>query len=147
MSSIIRNKIIYVVEDSDEDFEAVRRALKKVGLSECIITRYSDGDSMLEFVIDENSLNAASRPDLILLDLNLPGVSGVEILREIRRQGRFRHVPVVIISTAESEYTLSNMIELGADRYIHKPVNFNKFVEEIGELAEYWIEYLSKKIG
>lgn len=133
--NVLREHSIVVVEDSEEDFAAFRRALKKNEVEASII-RFSDGEALLGALRDE----ARPRPpSLVILDLNLPALSGVEVLRELRTDERLRSIPVVVLTTSADPKDVQRCYDLGVGGYFLKEGDFAEFCEKIGSLAEYWL--------
>lgn len=130
---------ILVVEDSDDDFEATQRAFKRAGNLINPLVRCEDGQEALDYLQkawDEIHL----KPGIVLLDLNLPGVDGREVLKELKDNVRLRSIPVVILTTSDSSRDIDECYQLGANTFIQKPVKLNNFFEAINKLKEYWFE-------
>lgn len=133
---------ILVVEDSDEDFETLTRLMKRA----CIVNpifRCCDGEEALEFLNPEsfNSAGGApSRPSLVLLDLNLPGTDGREVLQHIKQTARLSAIPVVILTTSSNPKDLEFCYANGANSYLLKPMSLKKFQRSIKILIDYWFE-------
>lgn len=133
---------ILLVEDSPEDFEATVRALKRAGLANPI-HRCEDGDEALEFLFRRGRYAdpaSAPRPGIILLDLNLPGTDGREVLAEIKADAALRAIPVVILTTSTDERDVERCYSAGANSYIKKPVDLDGFMRAIQRLKEFWFE-------
>ncbi len=135
------DRIILLVEDNPDDEMLTLRALKKNNIgNEVIVVR--DGTEALAFLFctgayanrDPNHL-----PELILLDLRLPRVDGIEVLRRIRADERMTLLPVVILTSSNADRDLVDSYKFGANAYIHKPVHFNEFIEAIRELGLYLV--------
>lgn len=132
---------ILLVEDSPEDLELTRRALKNANLSNHIqIAR--DGAEALDFIFCEGP-HAARRiedtPKLILLDLKLPKVDGLEVLQRIKGDPRTKHIPVVVLTSSKEQTDVVKSYSLGVNSYIVKPVNFESFSRAVQELGIYWL--------
>ena len=127
---------ILLVEDNPDDELLAMRALKKNNiLNEVKVAR--DGAEALEYL---ESLSAdEALPELILLDLQLPKVSGLEVLKAIRENPRTQLLPVVILTSSDEEKDLVSSYQLGANSYIRKPVDFSQFVEAVQQLGIYWL--------
>jgi CheY-like chemotaxis protein len=130
---------ILLVEDSPEDFEAAKRAFRKSGLKNPII-RCSDGDEALEFLFRRGSFADAPRPGVVLLDLNLPGTDGREVLAEIKAAPQLKHIPVIVLTTSSDDRDVQACYQAGASSYIQKPVDLDGFMRAIERLNDYWFE-------
>jgi len=126
---------ILIVEDSADDFEATRRAFSKANLRNTIVHALS-GDEALLYL----SSDAAAKPGLILLDLNMPGQDGRATLKIIKHTPDLKKIPVVILTTSDDERDVKACYELGANTYIQKPVDFDGLIAAIRQLKEYWFE-------
>lgn len=132
---------IVLIEDNPHDAELVLRALKKHGLANKL-QLLQDGAEALDFIFAtgayaEREIN--HRPKLILLDLKLPKVDGLEILRRIKADERTRSVPVVVMTSSQEEKDIVESYSLGVNSYIVKPVDFDKFVQSVADLGLYWL--------
>ena len=135
-------QVILLVEDSEEDYEATRRAFRKAGLLNSL-RRVEDGDEALDYLHRHGKYAdpaTSPRPGIILLDLNLPGTDGREVLREIKADMRLRSVPVVVLTTSEDQNDIQTCYDNGANSYMHKPVDLDRFFEAIQRLRDYWLE-------
>jgi two-component system response regulator len=132
-------KIILLVEDNPSDIELTKRALTKSHVANEMIV-VQDGQEAINFFFG-NGKNEAIKtlPAVVLLDLKLPRVDGLEVLRQIRLHERTRLLPVVILTSSKAEEDIIRSYELGANSYIQKPVDFNQFVEAIKNLGLYWL--------
>lgn len=130
-------KVILLIEDNPDDEALTLRALKKNNiLNEVRVAR--DGQEAVDYFFGEN---AASNPEpaVVLLDLKLPKVDGLEVLRRIRADERTKTQPVVILTSSKEEQDLLNGYRLGANSYIRKPVDFVQFMEAVKQLGLYWL--------
>jgi len=119
-------KRILLVEDNADDVELTLRALRTHhAKAEAVVAR--DGVEALEMLFGTNQAFARALPTLVLLDLNLPKVSGLEVLRRIRADARTLELPVVIMTTSKEERDIVDGYKLGANSYVHKPVKFEDF--------------------
>lgn len=136
-----KNKTILLVEDNLDDEELTIRALKKKNiLNDVVVAR--DGAEALDYIFGEGKhagRDLSVMPELILLDLNLPKISGLDVLRRIRSNERTKLLPVVILTTSSEERDRIESYKLGANSYIRKPVNFEQFSEAILQLGVYWL--------
>ncbi|MCQ2003382.1 response regulator [Rhizobium sp. NRK18] len=125
---------ILMVEDSEDDFEATMRAFRRANLRNPIL-RAASGDEAIE-LLD----NAKHKPGLILLDLNMPGMDGRQLLTVLKQREDTRKTPVVILTTSDDERDVDACYQLGANTYIQKPVNLDGLFAAIQRLKEYWFE-------
>lgn len=137
----MHNKIILLVEDNPDDEALTLRALKKNNiLNEVIVAR--DGVQALDYLFARGS-HAGRTPDrqptLTLLDLKLPKVDGLEVLKQIRANPATQMLPVVILTSSKEEQDVINGYRLGANSYIRKPVDFMQFMEAVRQLGLYWL--------
>jgi CheY-like chemotaxis protein len=145
-----RQKVVLVIEDSPEDFEATVRILRKSGLTSPIF-RCIDGEEALEFLFHRGPYSdreLAPRPNVILLDLNLPGTDGRDVLVEIKSDAHLKLIPVVVLTTSSDERDIAMCYEAGANSYMQKPVDMHGFVSSIQLLKDYWFEMvILPKVG
>ncbi|WP_291430719.1 response regulator [Deinococcus sp.] len=125
---------VLVVEDSDEDYQATLWAMQKLARTD-LLERCTDGDDALERLSDRTR----PCPKLVLLDLNMPGTDGREVLEFIRSSPYLRFLPVVILSTSASERDVNDCYELGASAYLLKPVNFAQYTEQLRITLDFWL--------
>lgn len=130
---------ILLVEDSPEDFEATQRAFRRSGLKNPIV-RCEDGEEALDYLFRRGQYSYAQRPGVILLDLNLPGTDGRQVLAEIKKDESLKQIPVVVLTTSADERDISACYNAGANSYIQKPVDIDGFVKAIERLNGYWFE-------
>lgn len=131
---------ILLVEDNPNDVELTLRALKQHRIVNRVhVAR--DGAEALEFFLgtDASGRRTDARPKLILLDLKLPKVSGLEVLRRLKAEERTRTIPVVILSSSREEPDIAEAYKLGANSYVVKPVEFGHFAEAVKQLGLYWM--------
>jgi two-component system response regulator len=134
------NNVILLVEDNPDDEALTLRALKKVKLmNEVRVAR--DGVEALDMLTGTGSCAGKPplTPQVVLLDLKLPKVDGLEVLRRLRADPLTRRQPVVILTSSKEEKDLVESYELGANSYVRKPVDFNQFVEAVNQLGLYWL--------
>jgi len=130
-----RRASVLLAEDSPDDVEITRRALKRVQLGcELVVTR--DGEEVLLRLLDPHE----APPDLLLLDINLPKVNGLQVLAEVRRQSSLAGLPVVMMSASAREEDVKQSYQLGANTYIQKPVVFDQFLASLEVFGRYWFE-------
>jgi two-component system, response regulator len=130
---------ILLIEDSDEDYEAVRWALRRLG-REVPLLRSPDGDSALDQLRGEGRWSGQPLwPALILLDLNLPGTDGRDVLADLKADRRLRSVPVVIMTTSSNPRDIQECAALGANSYTLKVVDFDRFVSRLQLMLDFWL--------
>ncbi len=128
-------KILLV--DNPDDVELTLRAFKKHNLANEIIVA-KDGEEALNILLPQKKENA-ELPDLILLDLKLPKVDGLEVLRQVKGNPETKPIPVVILTSSREEKDLMESYHLGVNSYIRKPVDFEQFTEVVIQLGLYWL--------
>ncbi len=132
---------ILLVEDNPRDEELTLRALKKRNLANSVhVVR--DGAEALDYIFASGVYADRSMerpPKVVLLDLKLPKVDGLEVLREIKSDERTKAIPVVVLTSSREEKDMVESYRLGVNSYIVKPVNFDKFLDSVGELGLYWL--------
>ncbi len=133
---------ILLVEDSPEDFVMTERSLRTAGLMNPI-KHYDNGDDALEFLkIRRNNGQGSADPlpGVIILDLNLPGTDGREVLSEIKKDEFLKVIPVIILTTSSDDRDIRACYTIGANSYIQKPLNFEGFIKAMTRLKDYWFE-------
>jgi two-component system, response regulator len=134
-------RIILLVEDNPNDEALTLRALKKSNiLNPVIVAR--DGAEALDYLFARGAYQdrkPAGNPEVVLLDLKLPKVDGLEVLRQIRAAERTKLLPVVVLTSSVEEQDLLRGYALGANSYVRKPVDFNQFVDAVKQLGLYWL--------
>jgi two-component system response regulator len=135
------DKTILLVEDNADDEELTIRALKKNKVTNSLVVA-RDGVEALDFLFGTGAhagRDIAMLPGLVLLDLKLPKIDGLEVLRRIRADERTRRMPVTVLTSSKEEQDLIKSYDLGANSYIRKPVDFNQFTEAVRQLGMYWL--------
>ncbi len=133
---------ILLVEDSEDDYEATTRAFKKANLHHPVAWCQS-GQEALDFLRQEGDYKKevkAQHPDLVLLDLNMPGMDGRKTLQLIKEDNNLKKIPVIILTTSGDERDIETCYRMGANTYVQKPVNFDGLIEAIRGLKEYWFD-------
>lgn len=137
-----QNRTLLLVEDSPEDREATIRAFKKCGFLAPIIC-CTDGDDALDYLHRQGKYQppaVAPRPSLILLDLNLPGTDGRQVLAELKADAELKTIPVVVLTTSTNHRDISSSYLAGASSYVAKPVDVDSFLRTIASLKSWWFE-------
>jgi CheY-like chemotaxis protein len=132
---------ILLVEDNPDDRELTIRALKKHGVANHIFT-VQDGAEALDFLFGSGAYSERDlihRPALILLDLKLPKVDGIEVLRAIKADDRTKTIPVVVLTSSRENTDVAECYRMGVNSYIVKPVEFAEFSDTVGQLGMYWM--------
>ena len=131
---------ILLVEDNFNDAELIIRALRKVNLANNLI-QLKDGAEALDFLFPKNNFKEAAEqlPKLILLDIKMPRVNGIEVLQKIKSHQLTKFIPVVIMTSSKEEQDIVKTYELGVNSYVVKPVEFNSFAKAVSELGLYWM--------
>ena len=131
---------ILLVEDSDADAELIIRALRKSSLVNKVV-RLRDGVEAIEFVFREGAFSRRSggQPRLILLDLKMPRLGGIDVLRRLKSDQRTQTLPVVMLTSSAEEQDIAESYHLGVNSYLVKPVEFPAFVELVARLGMYWV--------
>ena len=130
---------ILLVEDNPGDVRLTKEALKEGKVYSNLHT-VKDGVEAMEFLRRQGKYKDAPRPDIILLDLNLPRKDGREVLAEIKEDPDLRRIPVVVLTTSKAEEDIVRTYDLGAESYVTKPVTFDSLVDVVRTLGRYWLE-------
>jgi len=134
-------KVILLVEDNEDDAELTLRALKKNKILNKVVVA-KDGVEALDYLFASGSYaerDEGERPTLVLLDLKLPKIDGLEVLRRMRADARTKLLPVVILTSSKEDTDVLSGYSLGANSYIRKPVDFAQFTEAVRQLGLYWL--------
>ena len=135
------NKTILLVEDNLDDVELTIRALKRNNIKNEVTVVYN-GAEALDFLFGKGKFSGrdlSNMPTVILLDLKLPKIDGLEVLRQLRANERTRYLPVVILTSSKEEQDIINGYKLGVNSYVRKPVDFNQFADAVSHLGLYWL--------
>jgi two-component system response regulator len=135
------NRSILLVEDNPEDVRLTKRALKRNNIANELVV-LTDGVEALNYLIRASSTEPGqpgSLPAVILLDLKLPRMDGLELLKEIRSHEQIRRLPVIILTSSKEEQDILKSYDLGANSYVRKPVDFEQFIEAMRCLGLYWL--------
>ena len=133
---------LLLVEDSPDDVELTLRALKQRNLANHVQVA-NDGAEALDFLLARGAYGgrrAQPVPKLILLDLKLPKIDGLEVLREIKSNERTRTIPVVVLTSSQEQRDITESYRLGVNSYMVKPVDFDQFIYSVSELGCYWLQ-------
>jgi len=133
----VTNAPILLVEDRPDDALLTRRAFAKAGLGDRLLV-VSDGEACLAALLPEEGMPRLS-PAFVLLDINLPKVGGLDVLRQIRADERTRHLPVIILTTSAERRDIRDSYRFGANSFVRKPVSYAEFAETVRVLSAYWL--------
>jgi two-component system, response regulator len=134
-------QFILLVDDNPDDVEMTLMAFRKSNIVNEVVV-VNDGQEALDYLLGTGAWegrNCLAMPKIILLDLNLPKVSGLEVLRRMRAEDKTKLLPVVILTTSSEDNDLVSSYDLGANSYVRKPVEFEQFVEAVRQLGLYWL--------
>ena len=132
---------ILLVEDNADDELLALRALKKTSVPSTVVVA-RDGEEALEYIFGQGKYagrDVSDQPKVVFLDLKLPKLNGIDVLRSIRKDSRTSRVPVVLLTSSDERQDLLDGYDSGANSYISKPVDFNEFVEQVKLLGQYWL--------
>ena len=130
---------ILLVEDNEGDIGLVEEVFQEGRINNNLSVA-EDGEEAMMFLRNEGQFAKATRPDLILLDLNLPGMDGREVLKEVKVDDDLKKIPVVVLTTSKAEEDILKSYDLHANSYITKPVDFNQFMNVIKSIESFWLE-------
>jgi CheY-like chemotaxis protein len=136
---------LLIIEDSDEDFEALCRMIKNAP-TQCQVYRCHDGDEALEFLFHTGQYanpETAPLPSLILLDLNLPGLDGRDVLSQVKQDQTLKSIPIVVLSTSNNPKDTRICYQTGVNGYLIKPINAIKFKHNMQIFMEYWFNVIT----
>jgi CheY-like chemotaxis protein len=136
-------RLLLLVEDNPDDEEVTLRGLRKAALANCDIQVSRDGQAALDWLFGDGRLGDPQnrhQPDLIVLDLSLPRVSGLDVLKRVRANDRTSLTPVVILTSSLEPIDRHRCYRNGANSYLQKPTDFNQYVETVRQLGVYWME-------
>jgi two-component system response regulator len=137
----MKDKNILLVEDNPDDVKLTLHALKKCNIANKVVVT-CDGVEALDYLFGAGAYagrDVSDQPAVILLDLKLPKIDGLEVLRRMRADSRTRRLPVVVLTSSREEQDIVASYDLGANSYIRKPVDFEQFVAAVGQLGLYWL--------
>ncbi len=138
---MIQDETILLVEDNPDDVELTMRAFRKNNIANDVVVA-RDGEEALDYLFGNGAhadRDTSDTPRLILLDLKLPKLDGLQVLERLRADERTRLTPVVILTSSKEEQDLISGYKSGANSYVRKPVDFNKFVEAVRHIGLYWL--------
>jgi len=137
----MEHKNILLVEDNPDDVELARRAFQKVNINDTMVVTH-DGAETLEYLYGKGKYKGRDTDDvprLILLDLKMPKVHGLEVLKHIRENQQTKFIPVIILTSSQDKKDVIRSYDLGANSYIVKPIDFLKFSDVVQQIVMYWL--------
>ncbi len=134
---------ILLVEDNPGDVELTLMAFEESSLM-TKLNVVTDGQSALDYVFNEGDYTDNARPDLILLDINLPGISGLEVLEKIKSDARYAMIPVIILTTSSMDRDIVKAYSAHANAYLNKPVDYDSFLEMVQSIERFWFKLVKK---
>lgn len=142
MRGQVRTAEILLVEDNPADVRLTMEAMRESKMRNRV-TVVSDGEQALDYLRRRGRFASATRPDLILLDLNLPKKDGREVLQEIKAVDELRRIPVVVLTTSQAEEDICRTYDLHANCYITKPMDLDRFIEVVQQIEGFWLSIVS----
>ena len=139
----VRTVDVLLVEDNEPDVRLAREALREAKVHTNLHVAY-DGVEALSFLRQEGEHVEAPRPDLVLLDLNLPKKDGREVLAEMKDDPELRRIPVVVLTTSQAERDIVQTYDLHANAYVAKPVDFDAFIEVVRSIEDFWFTVVKR---
>ncbi len=130
---------VLLVEDNEGDIGLIEEVFED-GRINNNLSVVEDGEEAIDFLEKKGSFADAPRPDLILLDLNLPKKDGREVLKDIKENNKLKSIPVVVLTTSKAEKDILKSYDLHANSYITKPVNFDQFIKVVKSIEDFWLE-------
>jgi len=137
---------ILMVEDNPGDIELTRQALKQGKLLNDLHI-VEDGEAALDFLYQRKSFTDAVRPDLILLDLNLPKISGRDVLKQVKQNKQLASIPIIVLSSSEDADDIKETYSLNANSFVTKPVKVEDFIAVVNSIEQFWIEIVKLPSG
>ena len=129
---------VLLVEDNTDHVELILEALENNGIVSSIAVVH-DGESALDYLFHRNNYTEAPRPELIILDIKLPKIDGIEVLKKVKADGSLKMIPVIMLTTSDTDRDIRQSYLYGANSYIVKPVTAEKFMDTIRQIKQYWM--------
>ena len=128
---------ILLAEDDERDILVTRRAIQKAGVH-ADLTVLRDGQEVVDYILRSQEIDESSKPDLLLVDISLPRLGGMDILAQLKQSSATAHLPIIILTTSNRQEDIQTAYALGANTYIVKPIHFTEYVGVIRELFAFW---------
>lgn len=139
MKNNLKNIDYLLIEDNPNDAELIVRGLKKVINTENLLI-LDDGEKAIDYLLNNDTFsNEKNNLKVIFLDLKLPKISGLDILKELKTNIRFQKIPIVVLTSSKEDYDIKTAYSLGANSYIVKPMEYETFISTIASIGKYWI--------
>lgn len=132
---------ILLVEDNPGDIELILMAFRESNFK-CKITTVEDGQEALDYILKKNKYKNAKTPYLILLDINLPKVNGLEILKTIKKDKTAKKIPVIMLTTSINEEDILKAYNNYANAYVNKPIDYSEFIDTVNSISTFWFDYV-----
>jgi CheY-like chemotaxis protein len=139
MTIISKSVVVLLVEDNEGDVGLIEEVFEETKFRNCLHVA-TDGEEAMLFLHGKGKFSGSPHPDIILLDLNLPKKNGREVLKEIKDDDLLKNIPVVILTTSQSEKDILRAYELHANAYVTKPLDFDQFMNIVKSIANFWLE-------
>jgi len=130
---------ILIVEDNKGDVGLIEEVFEEAKIKNNLHVA-EDGEEAILYLRGEGKFSGSPRPDIVLLDLNLPKKEGLEVLREIKEDINLKNIPVIILTSSSAENDITRAYELHANAYVTKPLDFNQFINVVGSIVNFWLE-------
>jgi CheY-like chemotaxis protein len=130
---------ILIVEDNEGDVGLIEEVFEETKIRNKLHI-VENGEEALLYLLGEGKFSGSRRPDLILLDLNLPKKDGREVLREVKEDSSLKNIPVVVLTTSNAEKDIRRAYDLHANAYVTKPLDFDQFINVVGSIVNFWLE-------
>lgn len=128
---------ILLVEDNAGDVILVKEAIKECGIS-CNLYTVNDGEEAMFFLFQQGNFSDVPRPDIILLDLNLPKMGGIEVLKKVKKIPQFQTIPIIVLTTSSSVFDINGAYENSANCFLTKPLTFDEFIDVFKMINSFW---------
>jgi two-component system, chemotaxis family, response regulator Rcp1 len=130
---------VLLVEDNEADRRAIREAFRATSES-VTLHAVEDGESALQFITQQGKFSESPNPDLILLDLNLPGTHGRDVLREIKTSPETKNIPIIVLTSSNFQGDICECYDLNANCYINKPMRYSELLKLVNVICEFWVK-------
>mgnify|MGYP005833661749 CR=1 FL=1 len=137
---IKKNLDVLLVEDNEDHAFLVKKAIKvSNSCMNCNVYNVCDGEEALEFIYRKGEYSNVPRPDLILMDINMPGKDGFDVLSEIKSSDQYRTIPVIMLTSSENDSDVNKCYSMGSNGYVSKPLKYEDFIDKITRIFSYWL--------